>query len=230
MLSANRVIALTGAGMSAESGVPTFRGLDGLWRNYNPQELATPEAFAANPTLVWEWYDWRRGLIAQAQPNAGHFALAQLEEKGPFVTVVTQNVDGLHQRGGSSHVIELHGSIWKLRCMGCQRLHSDLRAHLRTLPPLCEECGQMLRPGVVWFGENLPPMAWEASVEAVSSTDVLLVIGTSGQVYPAAQLVPIAKEAGAKVILVNLEEIELGGAADIVIQGASGEILPKLVQ
>jgi NAD-dependent deacetylase len=224
-----RVIALTGAGMSAESGIPTFRGLDGLWRNYNPQDLATPEAFERNPTLVWEWYDWRRGLIAAAEPNPGHYALAQMEATN-HVTVISQNVDGLHTRAGSSHVIEIHGSIWRTRCTSCERTQANLKPHLTTLPPLCEDCGQLLRPGVVWFGENLPPMAWEASVEAVSTADILLVIGTSGIVYPAAQLVPIAKEAGAKVVEINLEATALSSQVDATLLGPSGQILPKLVQ
>jgi NAD-dependent deacetylase len=216
--------------MSAESGLPTFRGLEGLWRNYKPQDLATPEAFAANPTLVWEWYNWRRGLIASAQPNPGHFALAKLEELGPQVSVITQNVDGLHTRAGSTHVIEIHGSIWRTRCLGCVRIEANLKPNLTTLPPLCSECGEFLRPAVVWFGENLPPMAWEASVEAVSTTDILLVIGTSGAVYPAAELVPIAKEAGAKIIEINLEPTPISTQADATLLGPSGQILPKLVQ
>jgi NAD-dependent deacetylase len=193
--SARRVVALTGAGMSAESGVPTFRGLDGLWRNYRPEDLATPEAFARHPELVWEWYEWRRGLIRGCEPHAGHLALASFG-----CTVITQNVDGLHQRAGSPHVIELHGNIFKT-----------------TLTPE----GQP-RPGVVWFGEELPPMVWEASVEAVLDSAVLLVIGTSGQVYPAAQLAPLARQNGALVLEFNLENADFNGPC--------GQILPKLLQ
>ncbi len=193
--SARRVVALTGAGMSAESGVPTFRGLEGLWRNYRPEDLATPEAFARNPALVWEWYEWRRNLIRACEPHAGHHALAAFG-----CTIITQNVDGLHQRAGSEHVIELHGNIFKTT----------------TTPE-----GQP-RPGVVWFGEALPPLVWEASVEAVLQADVLLVIGTSGVVYPAAQLAPLARENGARVLVFNLENADFNGPC--------GEILPKLLQ
>lgn len=217
------MVALTGAGMSAESGIPTFRGADGLWRNFNAQQLATPEAFERDPMLVWEWYDWRRGLIAAAEPNAGHRALAGMR-------IVTQNVDGLHTRAGSTEVIEIHGSIWQLRCTGCRCEVQDLRPTLAPLPPTCEECGRMLRPGVVWFGENLRPRAWEMSVEWVSEADVLLVIGTSGVVYPAAQLAPIAREAGAKIVEINIEETALSGLADACFLEPSGQILPKLVQ
>ncbi len=216
--------------MSAESGVPTFRGTGGLWRNYNPHELATPEAFARDPLLVWEWYNWRRGLIHEAQPNAGHLALAALEQQGRHVTIVTQNVDGLHGRAGSTHVIELHGSIWKSICTGCSKVDWDHRPKLSTLPPLCRECHQMLRPGVVWFGENLPPMAWEASAEACSEAGVVLVIGTSGVVYPAAGLVPLAREAGAKIIEINLEATPLSHWADFTFNEPAGQILPKLLQ
>lgn len=218
---ASRIAALTGAGISAESGVPTFRGPEGLWRSFRPEELATPEAFARDPQLVWEWYDWRRRLIAACLPNAGHMVLAAC-------TVITQNVDGLHQRAGSESLIEIHGSIWRMRCVACQAVAMNNQTPLRPLPPLCGECGGMMRPGVVWFGEGLPPFAWEASVEAVSNVDVLLVVGTSGAVYPAAQLVPIAKEAGAKIIEVNLDSTPLSGFADAVLRGPSGVVLPKL--
>ncbi len=224
-----RIIVLSGAGMSAESGVPTFRGLDGLWRNFNPLDLATPEAFANNPTLVWEWYDWRRSLVAATHPNPGHLALAQLELQH-HLTVITQNVDGLHTRAGSTHVIELHGSLWRTRCTACQSIRTNLTPKLSTLPPLCPDCGQLLRPGVVWFGENLPPMAWEASLEAIAEANLLLVIGTSGTVYPAAELVPLAKQAGAKVVEINLEETPLSPLADATLLGPGGQILPKLLQ
>jgi NAD-dependent deacetylase len=225
-----RIIALTGAGMSAESGVPTFRGSGGHWRNYEPEQLATPEAFARDPLLVWEWYNWRRAAIHEAQPNAGHLALAALEPAGRQVTIVTQNVDGLHSRAGSTHVIELHGSIWKSVCAGCGAVSWDHRGKLPTLPPLCPECHQIRRPGVVWFGESLPPMAWEASAEACSKAEVLLVIGTSGVVYPAADLVPIAREAGARIIEINLEPTALSRWADLSFHEAAGQILPKLLQ
>jgi NAD-dependent deacetylase len=202
------IVALTGAGMSAESGIPTFRGPGGFWRNYRPEDLATPEAFRRDPDLVWEWYEWRRGIVRNCQPHSGHFALAARVQ-----TVVTQNVDGLHQRAGSPHVIELHGNIMKSRCFDCAQPVEGRR---------CGACGGLARPGVVWFGENLPPLAWEASVEAVASADLLLIIGTSGTVYPAAQLGPLARAAGATVIEVNLENADLNAPC--------GEILPKLLQ
>lgn len=230
LASSERVVVLTGAGMSAESGVPTFRGLDGLWRNYNPLELATPAAFAANPTLVWEWYDWRRSLVAATRPHAGHLALAQLELLGHQVTVITQNVDGLHHRAGSRHVIEIHGSLWRMICTGCQRLELNRQPRLRTLPPLCTDCGQMLRPGVVWFGENLPPLAWEASLEATREAALLLVIGASGTVYPAADLVPLARQNGARIIEINPDDTPLSALADLSLRGAAGDLLPKLLQ
>jgi NAD-dependent deacetylase len=206
--SAKRIVALTGAGMSAESGVPTFRGPGGLWRNYRPEDLATPEAFRRDPDLVWEWYEWRRDIVRSCEPHGGHRALARLG-----ATVVTQNVDGLHQRAGSAHVIELHGNIMRTKCLDCGQPVPARR---------CAACGGRGRPGVVWFGENLPPLAWEASVEAVEMADLLLVIGTSGVVYPAAQLGPMARAAGTRVIELNLEGADLNGPC--------GEILPKLLQ
>ncbi len=150
---ARSVAVLTGAGVSAESGVPTFRGNNGLWRQYRAEDLATPGAFARDPKLVWEWYDWRRGLIAQAQPNAGHRALVELEKRVPSFTLITQNVDGLHELAGSRNVLEVHGSIWKVRCTSCERERMDRRTPLPEIPPKCE-CGALLRPGVVWFGEG----------------------------------------------------------------------------
>lgn len=225
---AGRITVLTGAGMSAESGVPTFRGPGGLWRTFRPEDLATPEAFGRDPKLVWEWYNWRRGLIAAAQPHLGHLALAEWEQLGARVTVVTQNVDGLHQRAGSTHVIELHGSIWKLRCVACRYQRMDYTEELTPLPPVCPDCGGLLRPGVVWFGENLPPMAWEASMEAVEESDLLLVIGTTGTVYPAAQLAPLGRQAGARVVEINPVPSGLD-AFDAVLEGPCGEILPQLL-
>lgn len=206
--ASSRIVALTGAGMSAESGVPTFRGAEGLWKQYRPEELATPDAFLRNPDLVWEWYEWRRGIVRDCQPHAGHKVLAQTVS-----TVITQNVDGLHQRAGSRSVIEIHGNIMATRCFDCG---VDLEEMY------CPACGGRARPGVVWFGEALPPQAWEASVTAVRNADLLLVVGTSGVVYPAAQLTPLARLAGAQVIELNLQGADLNGPC--------GEILPKLLQ
>ncbi len=219
---------LTGAGISAESGVPTFRGPGGLWRQFKPEDLATPEAFARDPKLCWEWYNWRRGLIAGVQPNAGHAALAELERRASSFTLITQNVDGLHQRAGSQNVLEIHGSIWLLRCTICAREFTDLSPALPILP-LCQ-CGGLARPGVVWFGENLNPKIWAAAERAVNACDVLLVVGTSAIVYPAAGLVPLARSAGAKIVEVNLEATPLSHAVDFAFQEPAGKLLPILTE
>ena len=221
---ARSLCVLTGAGISAESGIPTFRGTGGLWRNFRPEELATPDAFARDPKLVWEWYDWRRGVISAAQPNAGHVAIARV----PNCMVVTQNVDGLHQRAGSSGVIEVHGSIWTVRCVQCDFEAQDMRVPLPEVPPRCH-CGGLLRPCVVWFGEGLHPGVWDNAVQAVSSSDVLLVVGTSAVVYPAASLAPLAKRSGAKVIEVNPDDTPLSTAVYYSIRGPAGEVLPQLL-
>ena len=217
---AGKVAVLTGAGISAESGVPTFRGPGGLWRNYRPEDLATPAAFNRDPKLVQEWYDWRRGLVAQYEPNAGHRALAQLG-----APVITQNVDGLHQRAGSSKVLEVHGSIWLTRCMMCGRQSRETAT--RLVEP-CVACGGLLRPGVVWFGESLPEDVWAEAMDIVAACEVLLVVGTSAVVYPAAGLARVARQA--KVIEINVEETPLSGSAHIALRGKAGEILPQLVQ
>ncbi|MCS7316292.1 MAG: NAD-dependent deacylase [Bryobacterales bacterium] len=226
--AARSVAALTGAGISAESGVPTFRGPGGLWRRYRPEELATPEAFRRDPRLVWEWYDWRRQRIAQARPNAGHEALVRLEATKPRFTLITQNVDGLHERAGSRRVVKLHGDIWMVRCVVCGRERRDERAPLPELPPRCE-CGGLLRPGVVWFGEALPPAAWEQAEEAARQAEVFLVVGTSAVVYPAAGLIPLAQASGARVIEVNAEQTPYSSRLDCSLRGLAGEILPALI-
>jgi len=232
---AEHIVALTGAGISAESGVPTFRGPGGLWRNYSPEKLATPEAFAENPRLVGEWYDWRRRLIRQAEPHRGHRALVELERRktdatrasGSF-TLVTQNVDGLHDRAGSRNVVKLHGDIWRVRCLGCGREARNEQVPLEDLPPRCR-CGALLRPGVVWFGEPLPAGEWQRAVEASTHADVFLVIGTSAVVYPAAGLAEVACQAGAKLAVVNAEPTPLDPRADWVLHGQAGELLPRLL-
>ncbi len=230
LAGAVRVAALTGAGISAESGIPTFRGAGGLWCNFRPEDLATPQAFQRDPKLVWEWYDWRRGLIAQARPNLGHYALAELEQKlGDRFMLITQNVDGLHNRAGSQRVLKLHGDIWWTLCTGCSDVQSDFRVPLPELPPRCQKCGGLLRPGVVWFGEPLPARTWEQAEEAVRACDVLIVAGTSAVVYPAASLAPQAQRHGAKIIEVNLEETPLSSSADLCLHGPSGEVLPRII-
>src|SRR5690349_14342344 len=197
--SATRVTVLTGAGVSAASGVPTFRGSDGLWQQFRATDLATPEAFARDPRLVWEWYDWRRDLIAKAAPNAAHKALVQIEIRKPRFTLITQNVDGLHDLAGSGKILKLHGDIWRMRCMECGANFPNRRVPLPKIPPHCA-CGGLARPGVVWFGEPLPEGMMKEAEHAVAAAEVFLVIGTSAAVYPAAGLVPFAKQAGAKVV------------------------------
>ncbi len=226
---ARAVAVLTGAGISAESGVPTFRGPGGLWRQRRPEQLATPEAFARDPRLIWEWYDWRRGKLAEAQPNAGHRALAALERTKQRFTLVTQNVDGLHDRAGSRNVIKIHGDLWTLRCTACSRERRDERIPLPELPPRCE-CGALMRPGVVWFGEPLPAEPWERAQRAAREADLLLVVGTSAVVYPAAGLVPLAKACGARVIECNMEETPFSAELDKSFRGAAGELLPQLIE
>ncbi len=222
---AEHIAVLTGAGISAESGIPTFRGAGGLWRSFRPEELATPEAFVRDPGTVWEWYRWRRELISQAQPNAGHFALARLEERTAHFTLITQNIDGLHDRAGSRHILKVHGDIWINRCSRCAREIADLPpAQL----PKCS-CGGLLRPGVVWFGEALPADVWLEAEQAVREAEVLLVVGTSAQVYPAAGLIPYAQQNDAAVIEVNLDDTPFSESVDVSLRGPSGEILPQII-
>jgi NAD-dependent deacetylase len=231
---AGTIVALTGAGISAESGIPTFRGQGGLWRNFSPEKLATPEAFARDPRLVWEWYDWRRSLIRRAAPNPGHRALAELEqraageERGGDFTLVTQNVDGLHDRAGSQNVVKLHGDIWEVRCLDCGAAGRNEQVPLDPLPPRCN-CGGLLRPGVVWFGEPLPELAWQHAYQASAGARLFLVIGTSATVYPAASLAQVARDGGAQLAIINPDVTPLDELADWVLRGPSGEILPRLL-
>jgi NAD-dependent deacetylase len=228
-LRSGRVTAFTGAGISAESNVPTFRGADGLWRNYAPERLATAEAFFSDPHLVWEWYDWLRGLIHAAQPNPGHLALTELQRRaGDRFSLITQNMDGMHERAGSHDVVKLHGDIWILRCTGCGQEGRNEQVPLDHLPPLCR-CGGLLRPAIVWFGEMLPQDEWERAVEASRRADVFLVIGTSAVVYPAARLVRLAREAGAQVAIVNPDPTPADDLATWILRGPAGEILPRLL-
>jgi NAD-dependent deacetylase len=223
------VVALTGAGISAESGVPTFRGEGGLWRNFQPEQLATPEAFHRDPALVWEWYDWRRGLIGSCAPNAAHETLAEMEAALPDFALITQNVDGLHQAAGSCNVLELHGNIWRVRCTGCGKVNEDRRMPLPEIPtpPRCDECGGLLRPDVVWFGESLSQEVLESALTASARCRLMLVIGTSAVVQPAASLPLVALENGAQLIEVNPAETPLSAHVHEVLRGPAAETLPR---
>jgi NAD-dependent deacetylase len=224
---ARRITAVTGAGVSAASGVPTFRGDGGLWRSYKPEDLATPQAFGRDPRLVWEWYDWRRSLIARCSPNAAHDVLARWSHREGF-TLITQNVDGLHERAGAS-VLRFHGSIWELQCaVGCGASPwDDRRAPLPVLPPRCPACNGLARPGVVWFGEAIDPRVLRRA-SAATACDVFLSIGTSSLVYPAAGLVREARRHGAFAAEINPVQTEAAGAVDLAITMPAEEALPLL--
>jgi NAD-dependent deacetylase len=226
---AEKVAVLTGAGVSAESGVPTFRGEEGLWKNFRAEELATPEAFQRDPKLVWEWYDWRRGLITGLKPNPGHHALAEMEKKYADFTLITQNVDGLHEAAGSKNIVELHGNIWKVRCTVEGKVSDSHETPLGELPPRCQ-CGAMLRPHIVWFGESLEPAVLQKAFEASRNCDVFIVAGTSAVVQPAASLAGLAADAGAFVIEVNPDHTPITSLVDAHLRGRSGEVLPLLLE
>jgi len=208
---AERVAVLTGAGVSAESGIPTFRGAEGLWRSYRPEDLATPQAYARDLILVWEWYAMRFETVRKAQPNRAHGLLAELEQE-KHLTLVTQNVDGLHKRAGSKSVLELHGNITQSRCESCGYL--DGLEPGFEIPPHCSRCGERARPNVVWFGESLPQATFQNAINAFADADLALIIGTSGVVEPAASLARLAKEQGAYIIEINPERTPLSSAAD----------------
>lgn len=225
---ANRVAILTGAGISAESEIPTFRGEEGLWKKYRPEELATPTAFSQDPKLVWEWYDWRRGIIGQKEPNPGHEVIARWEESFPSVSLITQNIDGLHQKAGSKNIWELHGNIWKLRCTEEGTVSENYDTPLKEIPPLCPDCGVLLRPHVVWFGEALSSAILQKSIQLSSECDLMFVVGTSAVVQPAASLPFEASESGAKIVEINPDPTPLSLYVDFSIRGKAGEILPLL--
>lgn len=225
---ARRAAALTGSGISAESGVPTFRGRDGLWRQYRAESLATPEAFARDPALVWEWYDWRRGLIAPVEPNAGHRVLARWDGVFDGFAVITQNVDGLHAKAGSRDVVELHGNIWQLRCTREGTVAENRETPLPRRPPVCPACGALCRPHVVWFGEMLDPGVLARAGEIAARAEAVVVVGTSAVVQPAASLPLAAARAGAKIIEINIEPTPLTDQAAVFLPGRAGEVLPRL--
>ena len=232
LASAEQVAALTGAGISAESGVPTFRDKDGLWQKFKPEELASMDGFLHNPELVWEWYQSRRHVIHSVEPNPGHYALAELERMVRVFTLATQNIDRLHQRAGSVNVYELHGNIIDNYCVRCKKPHdyqySDDTA--KNAIPRCEYCGGLIRPAVVWFGEMLPEDALLAAEDAASQCDVFLSIGTSAEVYPAAQLPLFAKQSGAFLVEINPHATHITPFVDAAIQAPSGQVLPELVK
>lgn len=226
--SARRLAVLSGAGISAESGLATFRGAGGLWEGQRVEDVATPQAFARDPLLVWRFYNARRANLATVRPNPGHVALVAIEDRlGEHFTLVTQNVDGLHQAAGNRNVLEIHGSIRRVRCTGCQRTSDRATESLPDLPT-CAECQSLLRPDVVWFHEALPQDIWARAEAAVRGCDCFLVIGTSAVVYPAAGLICVAQDHGARVIEINLAETDASGSVDISLRGPSGVILPEL--
>jgi NAD-dependent deacetylase len=228
---AKRVAALTGAGVSAESGVATFRGPGGLWEGHRVEDVATPEAFARDPGLVWRFYNARRAGLQSVRPNAGHFALAALEQRfgAECFALVTQNVDGLHRAAGSRHVLEVHGCLARVKCSGCRQVE-DRGSEALPAMPRCGLCGALLRPDVVWFHEMLPEDIWQEAAEATAACDCFLVVGTSAIVYPAAGLVETASAAGARVIEINLDRTPASDLADVGLYGASGQLLPRLVE
>lgn len=228
---ATRVTVLAGAGVSAASGVPTFRGADGLWRQFRPEDLATPQAFRRDPRLVWEWYSWRRETIARCEPNEAHRVLARWSQASDSVRVVTQNVDDLHVRAGTRGLVRLHGSIWELACWnGCADAPPtwrDERVPLPEVPPTCPHCGGLARPAVVWFGESLAEHDVAAAVES-TACDLFLSLGTSSLVYPAAGLVHSARLHGAFTAEINLDETPASGEVDLTVRGRVEEILPLI--
>ena len=233
---AKKVAVLTGAGVSAESGVPTFRASDGLWEGHRIEDVATPAGFQRDPGVVWKFYNERRANVAKVKPNKGHETLAKLEKRwGDNFTLVTQNVDGLHQAAGSVRVLEIHGSLYRTRCTGCRQIEHRGLEPLGELPE-CRQCGAMLRPDIVWFNEVLPSRVWEEAQAAAASCDVLLVVGTSAVVHPAASLIPIARRGqkvdgsrGATIIEVNLTRTEASEHADIGLYAPSGQVLPRIL-
>jgi len=224
--NAKKIIFVTGAGISQESGIPTFRGKDGLWRNYDAMKLATIDAFYENPKLVWEWYNERRRNIFAAQPNEGHNAIAELE-KYAKVVVLTQNIDGLHQKAGSTEVLELHGSIIKIKCSVCN-FRDEILTEFSEIPPLCN-CGNILRPDVVWFGESLPHDVWQKAVISASEGDLMVIVGTSLVVSPANILPIYAKQNDAVLIEINPEKTEMSSEMDLTIRSTSALTLPEFI-
>jgi NAD-dependent deacetylase len=228
LAAARSITVLTGAGISADSGVPTFRGVEGLWRNFRAEDLATPEAFDRDPRLVWEWYNWRRELIATKKPNPAHEAIAELERRCAQFWLITQNVDGLHRTAGSQRLSEIHGNIWMVRCTACGQVTENRNVPIHILP-ICRDCRNLLRPHIVWFGESLAEEDLQRSYTALQASELCLVIGTSGVVYPAAGFASIAKEAGAFVAEINLDQTPQTDLVNLSLQGRAKDIVPLLL-
>ncbi|CCH48641.1 SIR2 family NAD-dependent protein deacylase [Pseudodesulfovibrio piezophilus] len=222
-----RTVVLTGAGISVESGVPTFRGRDGSWKNYRPEDLARPDAFEARPELVWEFYNWRRESLRESEPNAAHLALAEMERKKNNFLLITQNVDGLHCRAGSRKIMEMHGSLWQIKCTKCTHAREDFS----PLPPMpeCPVCGHLLRPGVVWFGEPLIPGVLRVAIDEINKSDVFLAVETSSLAQPAASFYQLAKDHGAVTVEINREPTPISGFMDFALHGKASDILPELM-
>ena len=216
---------LTGAGVSADSGMPTFRGNDGLWKNYRAEELATPEAFERDPELVWKWYNMRREKLSAISPNPAHHAIVDLEKKVKDFSLITQNVDGLHEKSGSRNILELHGNIWKVRCTECHAVTDNHNVPIEILP-YCDDCGGLLRPHIVWFGEMLPGDVLSSANAALARCDMMLIVGTSGVVQPAASMAFLAKRSGAYIVEANLEATPHSDIVDETIIGRAAEIIP----
>ncbi len=229
LAQAKSLLVITGAGISAESGIPTFRGADGLWKNYRAEELATLDAFERDPATVWQWYDWRRGIIGKAEPNLGHLAIKELEDMFENFLLITQNVDGLHGRTGIKNIVEIHGNLWRTRCTREGKISMLMDVPLKSIPPKCD-CGAVLRPDVVWFGESIPSYALELSFNVLEQCDALIVIGTSGVVYPVASFPQTVKDNGGYVVEVNVEPTPISSIADASLYGNSGDILPMIVK
>ena len=225
---AKSVTVLTGAGISADSGVPTFRGTEGLWKNFRPEELASPDAFERDPKLVWEWYNWRRKLLSTKSPNPGHEALVELEKQVEQFWLITQNVDGLHAAAGAQKLSEIHGNIWRVRCTECGVVEDNRDVPIDILPK-CQSCFGLLRPHIVWFGESLNAEDLQYSYQALRSCEIFLIIGTSGVVYPAASFGPVAKDQGAFVAELNLDPTPNSDLVDMAIQGKAKDLVPRLL-
>jgi NAD-dependent deacetylase len=221
------IVVLTGAGISAESGIPTFRGAGGLWEGHDPQELATPRAFRRDPELVWRFYAWRRGLISDNQPNKAHHLLREIEQAHPQFSLITQNVDGYHKQAGSTNLLELHGSLWRLKCIQCSHSWEDRSHPLPNLPPHCPICDGLARPDVIWFGEKLDHTVLEAAIQAVEQARLLLSIGTSSVVSPAAELPLLAKKKGAYLVEINIEETPISSMMDQILLGPASVELER---